>query len=69
MTHLDHFAAHVEGFVPAKGRYASCVFAFMSRESAAQSPPINLFRWRGCNAFGSAIRCIGSCGRDGISER
>jgi len=69
MTHLNDFDTHVEGFVSAKGRYASCVFAFMSRESAAQSPPINLFRWRGCSAFGSAIRCIGSCGREKVPER
>lgn len=69
MTHLNYFATHVEGFVSAKGRHASCVFAFLSRESAAQSPSINLFRWRGWRAFGTAIRCIGSCGRDRIPER
>lgn len=40
MTPLNDFAPPVEGFVAAKGRYASCVFAFMSRESAAQSPQL-----------------------------
>lgn len=69
MTHLNHFETHVEGFVTARGRQASCVFAFLSRESAAQSPPINLFRWRGCSAFSKAIRCIGSCGREKFPER
>lgn len=69
MTHLNQFDTHVEGFVDDRSWRAGCVFAFPSRESAAQSPSTRLFRWRGCSAFGSAIRCIGSCGREKIPER